>query len=246
MVHIFASETDHFPPIKALFELVTSVTLSIFQQGRGGAPAWVGVWTSLNVSARLNGASVVCVSCKVHKRKCGNDPRNTGNKKNKKQTEMLHVAVTRSLGPHRAFAGSESEQRSEVIWVLNHGWPFSVCFHYSIIQLPPTGTGANSKVATIDCTLGFRFPLNIRQIKPKKKSIATCARAACCSPAPFVLPFFFFPFFLIFVLLCCFGRISNGCLTSRFFLHFPLSRCLSVDSNKVSVLLHRDQDFSFL
>ncbi|KAJ4943634.1 hypothetical protein JOQ06_006132 [Pogonophryne albipinna] len=32
MVHIFASETDHFPPIKALFELVTSVTLSIFQQ----------------------------------------------------------------------------------------------------------------------------------------------------------------------------------------------------------------------
>lgn len=35
MVHIFASETDHFPPIKALFELVTSVTLSIFQQGRG-------------------------------------------------------------------------------------------------------------------------------------------------------------------------------------------------------------------
>uniref|UniRef100_A0A8C8DHT6 Importin-13 n=1 Tax=Oryzias sinensis TaxID=183150 RepID=A0A8C8DHT6_9TELE len=33
MVHIFASEVDHFPPIKALFELVTSVTLSIFQQG---------------------------------------------------------------------------------------------------------------------------------------------------------------------------------------------------------------------
>ncbi|KPP75383.1 importin-13-like, partial [Scleropages formosus] len=32
MVHIFASETDYFPPIKALFELVTSVTLSIFQQ----------------------------------------------------------------------------------------------------------------------------------------------------------------------------------------------------------------------
>uniref|UniRef100_A0A673Z7X4 Importin-13 n=1 Tax=Salmo trutta TaxID=8032 RepID=A0A673Z7X4_SALTR len=32
MVHIFARETDHFPPIKALFELVTSVTLSIFQQ----------------------------------------------------------------------------------------------------------------------------------------------------------------------------------------------------------------------
>uniref|UniRef100_A0A672T9L2 Importin-13 n=1 Tax=Sinocyclocheilus grahami TaxID=75366 RepID=A0A672T9L2_SINGR len=34
MVHIFASETNHFPPIKALFELVTSVTLTIFQQGR--------------------------------------------------------------------------------------------------------------------------------------------------------------------------------------------------------------------
>lgn len=34
MVHIFASETNHFPPIKALFELVTSVTLNIFQQGR--------------------------------------------------------------------------------------------------------------------------------------------------------------------------------------------------------------------
>uniref|UniRef100_A0AAY5EJ33 Importin-13 n=1 Tax=Electrophorus electricus TaxID=8005 RepID=A0AAY5EJ33_ELEEL len=33
MMHIFASETDHFPPIKALFELVTSVTLTIFQQG---------------------------------------------------------------------------------------------------------------------------------------------------------------------------------------------------------------------
>lgn len=34
MVHIFASQTNHFPPIKALFELVTSVTLTIFQQGR--------------------------------------------------------------------------------------------------------------------------------------------------------------------------------------------------------------------
>uniref|UniRef100_A0A673FNK8 Importin-13 n=1 Tax=Sinocyclocheilus rhinocerous TaxID=307959 RepID=A0A673FNK8_9TELE len=33
MVHIFASETNNFPPIKALFELVTSVTLTIFQQG---------------------------------------------------------------------------------------------------------------------------------------------------------------------------------------------------------------------
>uniref|UniRef100_A0A8C1QF67 Importin-13 n=1 Tax=Cyprinus carpio TaxID=7962 RepID=A0A8C1QF67_CYPCA len=33
MVHIFASQTNDFPPIKALFELVTSVTLTIFQQG---------------------------------------------------------------------------------------------------------------------------------------------------------------------------------------------------------------------
>ncbi len=31
--HICQSN-DHFPPIKALFELVTSVTLTIFQQGR--------------------------------------------------------------------------------------------------------------------------------------------------------------------------------------------------------------------
>lgn len=36
MLHIFSIETEHFPPIKALFELVTSVTLSIFQQGRWG------------------------------------------------------------------------------------------------------------------------------------------------------------------------------------------------------------------
>lgn len=46
MVHIFASETDHFPPIKALFELVTSVTLSIFQQGRGSnSGVWI-LWTA--------------------------------------------------------------------------------------------------------------------------------------------------------------------------------------------------------
>ena len=45
MVHIFASETDHFPPIKALFELVTSVTLSIFQQGmEKSRDQGVGVW----------------------------------------------------------------------------------------------------------------------------------------------------------------------------------------------------------
>ncbi|XP_064415796.1 importin-13 [Latimeria chalumnae] len=33
LVHIFANELTHFPPIKALFLLVTSVTLSLFQQG---------------------------------------------------------------------------------------------------------------------------------------------------------------------------------------------------------------------
>uniref|UniRef100_A0A8C7QPU7 Importin-13 n=1 Tax=Oncorhynchus mykiss TaxID=8022 RepID=A0A8C7QPU7_ONCMY len=34
MVHIFAGEKDHFSPIQALIELVTSTTLSIFQQGK--------------------------------------------------------------------------------------------------------------------------------------------------------------------------------------------------------------------
>uniref|UniRef100_A0A4W5M675 Importin-13 n=1 Tax=Hucho hucho TaxID=62062 RepID=A0A4W5M675_9TELE len=34
MVHIFADEKDHFSPIQALIELVTSTTLSIFQQGK--------------------------------------------------------------------------------------------------------------------------------------------------------------------------------------------------------------------
>uniref|UniRef100_A0A8C5QCA1 Importin-13 n=1 Tax=Leptobrachium leishanense TaxID=445787 RepID=A0A8C5QCA1_9ANUR len=33
MVHIFAHEPAHFPPIKSLFLLVTSLTLSLFQQG---------------------------------------------------------------------------------------------------------------------------------------------------------------------------------------------------------------------
>ncbi|KAL8178825.1 UNVERIFIED_CONTAM: Importin-13 [Gekko kuhli] len=33
LVHIFAHEPAHFPPIKALFLLVTSVTLTLFQQG---------------------------------------------------------------------------------------------------------------------------------------------------------------------------------------------------------------------
>ncbi|KAG8437053.1 hypothetical protein GDO86_007942 [Hymenochirus boettgeri] len=34
MVHIFAHEPVHFPPIKSLFLLVTSLTLSLFQQGQ--------------------------------------------------------------------------------------------------------------------------------------------------------------------------------------------------------------------
>uniref|UniRef100_A0ACB8F4M0 Importin-13 n=1 Tax=Sphaerodactylus townsendi TaxID=933632 RepID=A0ACB8F4M0_9SAUR len=33
LVHIFAHEPAHFPPIKALFLLITSVTLTLFQQG---------------------------------------------------------------------------------------------------------------------------------------------------------------------------------------------------------------------
>uniref|UniRef100_A0A4W5M3Q7 Importin-13 n=1 Tax=Hucho hucho TaxID=62062 RepID=A0A4W5M3Q7_9TELE len=38
MVHIFADEKDHFSPIQALIELVTSTTLSIFQQGKRKRP----------------------------------------------------------------------------------------------------------------------------------------------------------------------------------------------------------------
>lgn len=49
MMHIFASEPDHFPPIKALFELVTSVTLTIFQQGTlSGVLKSQSVFTSLS------------------------------------------------------------------------------------------------------------------------------------------------------------------------------------------------------
>uniref|UniRef100_A0A669D6E7 Importin 13 n=1 Tax=Oreochromis niloticus TaxID=8128 RepID=A0A669D6E7_ORENI len=51
MVHIFASETDHFPPIKALFELVTSVTLSIFQQGPRDHPDIVDSFMQLQAQA---------------------------------------------------------------------------------------------------------------------------------------------------------------------------------------------------
>uniref|UniRef100_A0A673Z868 Importin-13 n=1 Tax=Salmo trutta TaxID=8032 RepID=A0A673Z868_SALTR len=51
MVHIFARETDHFPPIKALFELVTSVTLSIFQQGPRDHPDIVDSFMQLQAQA---------------------------------------------------------------------------------------------------------------------------------------------------------------------------------------------------
>uniref|UniRef100_A0A8C5BHK4 Importin 13 n=1 Tax=Gadus morhua TaxID=8049 RepID=A0A8C5BHK4_GADMO len=51
MVHIFASQTDHFPPIKALFELVTSVTLSIFQQGPRDHPDIVDSFMQLQAQA---------------------------------------------------------------------------------------------------------------------------------------------------------------------------------------------------
>ncbi|XP_055778827.1 importin-13-like isoform X1 [Salvelinus fontinalis] len=51
MVHIFARETEHFPPIKALFELVTSVTLSIFQQGPRDHPDIVDSFMQLQAQA---------------------------------------------------------------------------------------------------------------------------------------------------------------------------------------------------
>ncbi|TSN30182.1 Importin-13 [Bagarius yarrelli] len=51
MMHIFASETDHFPPIKALFELVTSVTLTIFQQGPRDHPDIVDSFMQLQAQA---------------------------------------------------------------------------------------------------------------------------------------------------------------------------------------------------
>ncbi|XP_061635403.1 importin-13-like isoform X2 [Phyllopteryx taeniolatus] len=51
LVHIFASQTEHFPPIKALFELVTSVTLSIFQQGPRDHPDIVDSFMQLQAQA---------------------------------------------------------------------------------------------------------------------------------------------------------------------------------------------------
>uniref|UniRef100_A0A8C1W336 Importin 13 n=1 Tax=Cyprinus carpio TaxID=7962 RepID=A0A8C1W336_CYPCA len=51
MVHIFASQTNDFPPIKALFELVTSVTLTIFQQGPRDHPDIVDSFMQLQAQA---------------------------------------------------------------------------------------------------------------------------------------------------------------------------------------------------
>uniref|UniRef100_H2VDA3 Importin-13 n=1 Tax=Takifugu rubripes TaxID=31033 RepID=H2VDA3_TAKRU len=51
MLHIFSIEPEHFPPIKALFELVTSVTLSIFQQGPRDHPDIVDSFMQLQAQA---------------------------------------------------------------------------------------------------------------------------------------------------------------------------------------------------
>uniref|UniRef100_H3CZV4 Importin-13 n=1 Tax=Tetraodon nigroviridis TaxID=99883 RepID=H3CZV4_TETNG len=51
MLHIFSIETEHFSPIKALFELVTSVTLSIFQQGPRDHPDIVDSFMQLQAQA---------------------------------------------------------------------------------------------------------------------------------------------------------------------------------------------------
>ncbi|XP_046778733.1 importin-13 isoform X3 [Gallus gallus] len=52
LVHIFAHEPAHFPPIKALFLLVTSVTLTLFQQGPRDHPDIVDSFMQL--LAQLN------------------------------------------------------------------------------------------------------------------------------------------------------------------------------------------------
>ncbi|XP_063283755.1 importin-13 isoform X1 [Pelobates fuscus] len=51
MVHIFAHEPAHFPPIKALFLLVTSLTLSLFQQGPRNHPDIVDSFMQLLAQA---------------------------------------------------------------------------------------------------------------------------------------------------------------------------------------------------
>ncbi|XP_038616088.1 importin-13 isoform X1 [Tachyglossus aculeatus] len=51
LVHIFAHEPAHFPPIKALFLLVTSVTLTLFQQGSRDHPDIVDSFMQLLAQA---------------------------------------------------------------------------------------------------------------------------------------------------------------------------------------------------
>ncbi|KAM8931086.1 importin-13 [Pelodytes ibericus] len=51
MVHIFANEPAHFPPIKSLFLLVTSLTLSLFQQGPRDHPDIVDSFMQLLAQA---------------------------------------------------------------------------------------------------------------------------------------------------------------------------------------------------
>ncbi|CAB1326473.1 unnamed protein product [Coregonus sp. 'balchen'] len=53
MVHIFAGEKDHFSPIQALIELVTSTTLSIFQQGPREHPDIVESFMQLHAQVCL-------------------------------------------------------------------------------------------------------------------------------------------------------------------------------------------------
>ncbi|KAM4722104.1 importin-13 [Rhinophrynus dorsalis] len=51
MVHIFAHEPAHFPPIKALFLMVTSLTLTLFQQGPRDHPDIVDSFMQLLAQA---------------------------------------------------------------------------------------------------------------------------------------------------------------------------------------------------
>nr|BAE88073.1 unnamed protein product [Macaca fascicularis] len=51
LVHIFAHEPAHFPPIEALFLLVTSVTLTLFQQGPRDHPDIVDSFMQLLAQA---------------------------------------------------------------------------------------------------------------------------------------------------------------------------------------------------
>lgn len=60
LVHIFAHEPAHFPPIKALFLLVTSVTLTLFQQGM------FSLAPSLILGCHIGNNSSLCgLACRV-------------------------------------------------------------------------------------------------------------------------------------------------------------------------------------